>query len=345
MTRYVLRRLAASLVVIMVIITLSLWLTRQAPSNPCLKEREANTCACVKENYLDRPVFPVYIPRDDSNAVLEPVQGCEFYTNQVVTYSAGPFFVLPLDEWTQTQYWLYVKTLASGSLGNSMKTDRTVIETLSAGVPYTVQLGLQALIVAMLLGIPAGLIAGLRQNTAVDYGTMTVAMVGVSVPNIVLGPLLIWLFALNLGWFTAVGWEKWSDSILPSVTLGLYYAAYVARLTRGGMLEIIRKDFIRTARAKGLAEQVVVYRHALKGALLPVVSYLGPALAAMLTGSVVVEEIFSIPGIGTHFVRSALNRDYNLVLGTIILYSSVLVFLNLIVDVLYTFLDPRVSYD
>lgn len=340
MTRYVFRRLLSSFVVILVIITASLWLTRQAPSNPCLKEREANTCACVQENFLDRPVFPVFVP-----PVLEPVAGCDLYTETVTTYSAGPMYFLPMDQWGQTQYVKYLKTLASGSLGNSMKTDLTVLETLSAGVPYTVQLGIQGLLIALLLGVPAGLLAGLRQNTAVDYATMTVAMVGVSVPGIVLGPLLILLFSLQLGWFTAVGWEKWTDSILPSVTLGLYYAAYVARLTRGGMLEIIRKDFIRTARAKGLTEKVVVYRHALKGALLPVVSYLGPALAAMLTGSVVVEEIFSIPGIGTHFVRSALNRDYNLVLGTIILYSSVLVILNLVVDVLYTLLDPRVSYD
>ena len=174
---------------------------------------------------------------------------------------------------------------------------------------------------------------------------MSVAMLGVSIPNFVLGPLLIAIFALRLEWFKAVGWSSFSDSILPSLTLGLYYAAYIARLTRGGMLEIVRKDFIRTARAKGLTEQVVVVRHALKGALLPVVSYLGPALAAMLTGSVVVEEIFGIPGVGKHFVLGAINRDYNLVLGTIIMYSTVLVFLNLAVDILYTFLDPQVSYD
>jgi oligopeptide transport system permease protein len=132
---------------------------------------------------------------------------------------------------------------------------------------------------------------------------------------------------------------------LPSITLGLYYTAYIARLTRGGMLEIVRQDFIRTARAKGLAEQVVVVRHALKGALLPVVSYMGPAIAAMLTGSVVVEEIFGLPGVGKEFVRSALNRDYNVVLGTVIMYSSILVILNMVVDVVYTWLDPRVSYD
>lgn len=339
MTRYILRRVFSSFLVMMVIITVSLWLTRQAPSNPCLKEREANTCACVKENALDRPVFPVF-----RGEVLAPVQGCEFWSSDN-TMTIGKTSILSPADWGETQYAIYVKTLLSGSLGNSMKTDLTVIETLKAGLPFTIHLGIQALFVALLLGIPAGLLAGLRQNTAVDYSTMTLAMVGVSVPSIVLGPLLIMVFALELGWFTAVGWNKWSDSVLPSISLGLFYAAYIARLTRGGMLEVIGKDYIRTARAKGLQERLVVLRHALRGALLPVVSYLGPAMAALLTGSVVVEEIFSLPGIGTHFVRSALNRDYNLVLGTIILYSTILVTLNMVVDVLYTFIDPRVSYD
>lgn len=339
MTRYILRRIISSILVLVVIITVSLWLTRQAPSNPCLKEREANTCACVKENALDRPVFPVF-----RGEPLAPVQGCEFWTSENTLSLGGTSFLMPGD-WGETQYAIYLKTILSGSLGQSMKSDLTVIETLKAGLPFTVQLGLQALFVALLLGIPAGLLAGLKQNTAVDYSTMTVAMVGVSVPSIVLGPLLIMLFALELGWFTAVGWNKWTDSVLPSISLGLFYAAYVARLTRGGMLEVIRKDYIRTARAKGVRESMVVMRHALKGALLPVISYLGPASAALLTGSVVVEEIFGLPGIGTHFVRSALNRDYNLVLGTIILYSTILVFLNMVVDILYTFIDPRVSYD
>lgn len=339
MTRFILKRIISSIVVLLIIITVSLWLTRQAPSNPCLKEREANTCACVKQNALDRPVFPVY-----RGQVLEPTAGCAYWEPESSVTIAGTTFLGP-QHWAETQYVIYLKTLASGSLGLSMKTDRTVVETLRAGLPFTIQLGVQALLIALLLGIPAGLIAGLRQNTPTDYATMTVAMVGVSVPNIVLGPLFIMLFSLKLGWFSAVGWETWADSVLPSFTLGLYYAAYVARLTRGGMLEVIRKDYIRTARAKGLRERVVVFRHALRGAILPVVSYLGPAFAALLTGSVVVEEIFNLPGIGTHFVRSALNRDYNLVLGTIILYSSVLVFLNLVVDILYTFLDPRVSYD
>lgn len=340
MTRFILKRLVSSVVVLLIIVTVALWITRMAPSNPCLKEREANTCACVKVNKLDRPVFPVY-----TSVPLDPVLSCPFWEPETEV-SIGPISVLGFSEWGETQYVDYVfGNLLQGSLGQSMQTDRSVIQTLGAALPYTMHLGVQALLVALLIGIPAGLYAGLRQNTAADYTTMTAAMIGVSIPNFVLGPILILFFALDLGWFRPNGWDTWKDSVLPSITLGLFYAAYIARLTRGGMLEIIRKDFIRTARAKGLSEKLVVMRHAIKGAILPVVSYLGPAFAALLTGSVVVEEIFNLPGVGTHFVRSALNRDYNMVLGTVILYSTLLVFLNLIVDILYTIIDPRVSYD
>ncbi len=356
MTRFILRRSIASVFVILTIIVISLWITRLAPSNPCLEERDVQACTCIHTHHLDRPVFPLYSP-----PALAEMEGCQYWEAetewQLIPWSFdipipdaepltfGPLHLVGPGEWGETQSVIYMQTLLSGSLGDSMITDRTVAETLGAALPYTIVLGIQALLIALLIGIPAGLIAGLRQNTPTDYGVMTMAMIGVSIPNFVLGPLLILLFSLHLGWFSAVGWYTWQDSILPSVTLGLFYAAYVARLTRGGILEIIRKDYIRTARAKGLPEKLVVMRHAIKGALLPVVSYLGPAFAALLAGSVVVEEIFSLPGVGTHFVRSALNRDYNLVLGTIILYSSLLVFLNLVVDILYTVIDPRVSYD
>ena len=177
----------------------------------------------------------------------------------------------------------------------------------------------------------------------VDYLTMSFALFGVSVPNFVLGPILMLVFALGLGWLPVAGWGTWRHLILPSVTLGTFYAAYVARLTRAGMLEVIGQDFIRTARAKGLREATVVLRHALPGAILPVVTYLGPASAAVLTGSVVVETIFSIPGIGRYFVGGALNRDYTMVLGTVVFYSVLLLVFNLIVDVLYAYLDPRVQ--
>jgi oligopeptide transport system permease protein len=274
---------------------------------------------------------------------LDPVASCDFWQPESQV-EIGPVKLLT-SEWGETQYFNYVGHLVKFDLGDSMKTDRNVGATLSSALPYTIHLGIQSLFIALLLGIPAGLYAGLKQNTAADYTTMTIAMVGVSIPNFVLGPILIMIFALDLGWFRPNGWDTWKDSVLPSITLGLFYAAYIARLTRGGMLEIIRKDFIRTARAKGLSEKLVVMRHAIKGAILPVVSYLGPAFAALLTGSVVVEEIFNLPGVGKEFVRSALNRDYNMVLGTVILYSTLLVTLNLVVDILYTVIDPRVKYD
>ncbi len=340
MTRFILKRLVSSFFVLLIIVTAAFWITRMAPSNPCLKDREANTCACVKVNRLDRPVFPVY-----TSVPLDPVANCQFWQphSQV---SVGSVHVLGPSEWHDTQFVSYVVDhLLHGDLGKSMKTDRSVLDTISTALPFTAQLGLQALFLALLIGIPAGLYAGLRQNTASDYTTMTVAMVGVSIPNFVLGPLLIMIFALNLGWFRPNGWDSFKDSILPSITLALFYAAYIARLTRGGMLEVIRKDFIRTARAKGLSEKAVVMVHSLRGAILPVVSFLGPAFARLLTGSVVVEEIFGLPGVGREFVRSALNRDYNMVLGTVLLYSTLLVTLNLVVDILYAVIDPRVSYD
>ncbi len=371
MTRFIIRRSVASVFVVLVVILISLWITRLAPSNPCLEERDVDICPCVQNHHLDRPVFPVYTPLEDEHPMKQcpgsweaerrlavfpmsvdvPIPGAgdgeedEASGIDETSVTVGPIYILGPGQWTETQAATYVGNLARGSLGDSMVTDWTVGETLRSALPYTIQLALQSLFFALLFGIPAGLIAGLRQNSPTDYSVMTVAMIGVSIPNFVLGPLLILLFSLHLGWFSATGWYSWQDSILPSITLGLFYTAYVARLTRGGVLEVIRKDYIRTARAKGLSERVVVMRHALKGALLPVVSYLGPAFAAMLAGSVVVEEIFGLPGVGTHFIRSALNRDYNLVLGTIILYSSLLVFLNLVVDILYTVIDPRVDYE
>ena len=232
-----------------------------------------------------------------------------------------------------------------GDLGMSIQQRAPVSEIIFEAVPYSLTIGVQAMLFALLLGIPIGLLAGLKQNTPTDYGVMSVAMIGVSIPNFVLGPILILIFASGLGIFRSGGWTGWQDSILPSVSLGMYYLAYVSRITRSGMLEVIRQDWIRTARAKGLTEKLVVFRHALRGALLPVVSYLGPAFAAVLTGSIVIEKVFNVPGLGTFFVDAAFNRDYFLVLGTILVYSTLLVMLNLLVDVLYGVLDPRVSYE
>jgi oligopeptide transport system permease protein len=250
-----------------------------------------------------------------------------------------------LDEPLVRQYVRYLGDVMRGDLGPSFRyPDRTVAELIGLGAPVSLALGACALAFALLLGGVAGILAALRHDRLVDYLTMSLALGGVSIPNFVLGPLLILVFALWLGWLPVAGWGSWRHLVLPSATLGVFYMAYVARLSRAGMLEVVFQDFVRTARAKGVRESVVVLRHALPGAVLPVVSYLGPAAAGALTGSVVVETIFGIPGIGRYFVQSALNRDYTMVLGTVIVFSSLLVVFNVIVDLLYAWLDPRVSY-
>lgn len=240
----------------------------------------------------------------------------------------------------------YVGNLLQGDLGLSTKyPQRTVNEIIADGFPATLMLGFVALLWSVLVGVSAGIIGAVRQNTRWDYASMTLAMVGISLPTFVLGPLLILVLSLGLYWLPPGGWGSWRHVILPGITLGTAYAAYIARLTRGGLLEVIRADFIRTARAKGLSELVVVWRHALKGGLLPVVTFLGPAVAHMLVGSVVVEKIFTTPGIGPYFVDAAFNRDYFLVMGIVVLYSVFLLLMNLVVDVAYGFLDPRIRFD
>lgn len=250
-----------------------------------------------------------------------------------------------LDEPLARQYLRYLGDVARGDFGPSFRyPDRTVNELIGLGLPVSLTLGFCALALAVLVGGTAGVLAAVRHNRFVDYLTMSLALGGVSIPNFVLGPLLVLTFALWLGWLPVAGWGTWRHLVLPAITLGAIYTAYVARLSRAGMLEVLLQDFIRTARAKGVREALVVTRHALPSAVLPVVSYLGPAAAGALTGSVVVETIFSVPGIGRYFVQSALNRDYTMVLGTVVFYSVLLIVFNLIVDCLYAYLDPRVTY-
>jgi oligopeptide transport system permease protein len=300
---YILRRVAGFLPVLFVIVSLSFFMMRLAPGGPFDQER----------------------------ALPEQVRA-----NIEARYH--------LDEPLWSQYLRYLGEVVRGDLGPSFRyPDRSVNELLALGFPVSLTLGLCALAMALAMGGTAGILAGLRGNAFVDYLTMTFALGGISVPNFVLGPILTLIFALGLHWLPVAGWGTWRHVILPAFTLGTFYAAYVARLTRAGMLEVIGQDYIRTARAKGLREASVILRHALPGAILPVVTYLGPASAAILTGSVVVETIFSIPGIGRYFVSSALNRDYTMVLGTVVFYSVLLLVLNLVVDVLYAYLDPRVQ--
>lgn len=305
MARYLFFRILGAIPVLWVIITLSFFMMRFAPGGPFTKER----------------VIP-----EEVRANIE----ARYHLNEPLL----------------TQYKRYMLDLMHGDLGPSYKyKDRSVNEIIADGLPVTMQLGGMAMLFALLIGIPAGCIAALKQNSPADYGTMAFSMIGVSVPNFIVLSVLIYFFAVKIDIFQVRGWGSWQQMVCPVIALGLPYAAYIARMSRAGMLEVVRQDYIRTARAKGLSERVVITRHSLKAGLLPVVSFLGPACAAIITGSLVVETISGIPGIGREFVQSALNRDYTLTMGTVILYSTFLIGFNLIVDVLYAFLDPRISYD
>jgi ABC-type dipeptide/oligopeptide/nickel transport system permease component len=206
-------------------------------------------------------------------------------------------------------------------------------------------LGAVALLLSVIVGLPTGILAALKQNSIADYAATFIAVVGRSVPNIVLGPLLMWIFALQLGLFPTSGWGRPIQVVLPAVTLSTTFSAYIARLTRASLLQVVREDYIRTARAKGLAERAVIVGHALKNSLIPVVTIMGPIFAAVLTGTFVVEQIFAIPGMGKHFVTSVGNRDYPVVMATTLVYALAIAVANLTVDITYAFLDPRIRYE
>ncbi|MBI2497497.1 MAG: ABC transporter permease subunit [Opitutae bacterium] len=251
-----------------------------------------------------------------------------------------------LDQPLWRQYVNYLGQVARGNLGPSFKyANRSVNEIIAQKLPVSLELGGWAMLVALGLGLPLGVFAAARHNSWLDHVCSATGMIGICVPTFVLGPLLALLFGIYLQWLNVSGWDHATDRILPGVTLGFVYAAYVMRLTRGGMLEVLHQDFIRTARAKGASEARVILRHALRGGLLPVVSFLGPAIAGILTGSFVIETIFQIPGLGREFVNSAFNRDYTLVLGTVILYAGLLVVMNLVVDVVQVWLNPRLKFE
>ncbi|MHC4341652.1 MAG: ABC transporter permease [Planctomycetota bacterium] len=306
MRRYVLRRLGGAPIVLLTLLALSFFIMRLAPGGPFDK---------------DKRVDP------EVKSLIEAKYG--------------------LDEPLPKQFAEFVSRLVwVGDLGPSFKQKGfTVNEIIARHIGASARLGLAAITLAILVGVTAGLISGIRQNSIFDYASMTGAMLGLALPTFVVGPMLVLLFAMKLDWFHVTGWEDFPrDLILPAVTLSLPFAARIARLTRAGMLEIVNQDYIRTARAKGLSEPVIVLRHTLKGTLLPVISFLGPGIAQLLTGSLVVEMIFGVPGMGKEFVQSALNRDYGLAMGLVLIYGSLLIVFNLIVDVMYAFLDPRIRH-
>ena len=251
-----------------------------------------------------------------------------------------------LDEPLYQQFFRYFGNLLQGDFGPSFQyRDFSVTELIKTGFPVSLRLGSLAMLLAMLFGVSAGTMAALRQNTAADYSVMAAAMTGISIPGFVMAPILILVFAVYLGWLPAggLGDGGFKNLILPVIALALPQIAYIARLTRGSMIEVLRSPYIRTARAQGLPERTIIVRHALKPALLPVVSYLGPATAGIITGSVVIEQIFGVPGLGRFFVQGALNRDYTLVMGVVVFYGVLIITFNFVVDVIYSWLDPRLK--
>jgi oligopeptide transport system permease protein len=302
MVRFIFKRLLTFIPVLLAIITLTFFMVRIAPGGPF----------------------------DDERRVPE-----ETMRQLEAAYN--------LDAPLYRQYLDYLGGVLQGDLGPSFKKpSRTVREWILLRIPVSLELGAYGLIVALCIGLPAGIIAATRPNSLRDYAPMSFAMAGICLPNFVLGPLLVLVFALWLDWMPVAGWDLPSEKVLPSLTLGAVYAAYVARLTRGGMLEVMGQDYIRTARAKGLGEVAVVLKHGLRGGVLPVVSYLGPATAGLLTGSFVVEKIFQVPGLGREFVEAAFNRDYTMIMGTVLVYATLVLVLNLAADVIHALLDPRV---
>ena len=254
--------------------------------------------------------------------------------------------VYHMDEPLIKQYVRYIGGVLQGDLGPSFRyAGRTVTEILAQTAPVSAQLGIAGMIYALCLGLASGILAASKPNSMRDYVPMALSLVGVCLPSFVIGPLLILGFSMTLKWFNVNGLNEPKDLVLPAIALGTLFSAYISRLTRAGILDIVRQDFIRTAHAKGLPGWKVMLKHAMKGGLLPVVSFLGPATAGILVGSFVVETIFNIPGLGRFFVQSALNRDYTLLMGMVLMFAVLLLVMNLVVDIAYAFLDPRVTYD
>ena len=302
MIRFIVVRIFQALPVILAVITATFFLIRMAPGGPF----------------------------DSEKAVMPEVK-------------AALEAQYKLDRPILDQYFSYLADLGEGDFGPSFKyPGRSVNELIAAGMPVTAELGFYALIFAVIVGGLSGVIASLRPNTWADHLPMTFAMIGICVPSFLLGPSLMLLFGVHLDWFPVSGWgDIPGDKVLPSITLGAAYAAYVSRLSRAGMLEVLSQDYIRTARAKGLSEWRVITQHALRGGLMPLVAFLGPAFAGLLSGSFVVETIFQVPGLGRFYVQAAFNRDYTMILGTTIFLSTLIVIFNLMSDVLAAWMNPR----
>lgn len=306
MLRFIIRRLIITIPTILIVITLTWGLIRLAPGN--FYSGEKRLPASIEKNIRAK---------------------------------------YGLDKPWYEQYGLVMRQILTLDFGTSLKYEgQSVWRIIARSLPVSASIGILAYLLALIIGVTVGSIAALKQNSRSDYASMALAMLGISVPNFVLGPLLVLLFSLTLYWLPPSRWTDFPSRswILPVITLSAIYMAYIARLTRAGMLEVLRSDYIRTARAKGLSERAVVMRHALRGGLMPVVSFTGPALAFLLTGTVVVERIFALPGLGNYFIQASLNRDEPLLIGIVAFIAITLLMMNLLVDIVYAYLDPRVRY-
>ena len=302
MFRFIMRRLVVAVPTLLLVVTIAFFMMRAAPGDPFETDRK----------------LPAQVEK-----------------NVMAKYGMDR----PLGE----QYLAYLGGVMRGDFGPSLKyQDKSVLQIIAEGFPTSLEIGLSALTLAGLLGVSLGVVAALRQNAGADYLATAVAVLGVCVPTFVTAPLLLLVFASRLGWFPTGGLNGVRSLVLPVITLALPQIAIISRLTRAGMIEVLRSNYVRTARAKGLPESTIVFKHALRAALLPLVSYLGPACAGLITGSLVVEKIFNLPGLGKNFVISALQRDYTVVMGVVILYASLILTLNLLADVFCALLDPRV---
>ena len=305
MIRFILRRILQTIPVLWAVATLTFFMLRLAPGGPFADERAVSPAV---------------------QKALEAHYG--------------------LDKPLIAQYGEYLFNLIQGDLGPSFKyPGRTVNEIIQIKFPKSMELGIYSMSIALVFGLTLGVIASLKPNSFLDYVPSSLSMVGICLPTFVLGPLLVLVFALKLKWFPYPGWDGPAYKVLPSATLGFFYAAYIARLTRGGMREVLTQDYIRTARAKGAAAHIVILRHALRGGILPVVSFMGPAFAGLVAGSFVIETIFNIPGLGKDFVTSAFNRDYTMVLGLVVFFAALIVVFNTIVDVVQVWLNPKLKLE
>lgn len=326
---YIIRRLLLIIPMALLVITLTWGLMKIAPGTFYDSEKKLPPAveANIKKKYgLDKSGFEQYLIMLGNITCRTKFEGEK--TSNGIQFPLLGYEVKCLD------------------FGDSLKFEgKSVNEVIRTHLPYSLMLGLGAYLLALSLGLTAGIIASLKQNSVIDYIAMSIAMFGQSVPSFVIGPILVLVFSLWLYIFPPARYSGFVSLILPIITLSLIYAAYIARLTRAGMLEILRSDYIRTARAKGLDEKTVLLRHAIRGGLIPVVTYTGPALAALLGGTVVVEKVFGYPGLGSIFIQAVLNRDDTLVLGIVAFLSVMIMLFNLIVDISYGFLDPRIRYD